>query len=58
MKNGQKPTRLVAFTKPFTNKLKDTAFIKGDAVMFMRKDVYDHIVDVNKMVESERSRDQ
>lgn len=58
MINGQKRTKLVAFTKPFTNKLKDTAFIKGDAVMFMRKDVYDHIVDLNKMVKSERSTDQ
>ena len=58
MRNGQKRTKLVAFTKPFTNKLKDASLIKGDAVMFMRKDVYDHIVDVNKMVESERSKDQ
>lgn len=58
MKNGQKPTRLVAFAKPFTNKLKDATFIKGNAVMFIRKDVYDHIVDINKMVESERSKDQ
>jgi hypothetical protein len=55
MKNGQKPTRLVPFAKPFTNKLKDAASIKGNAVMFMRKDVYDHIVGVNKMVESDRS---
>lgn len=58
MKNGQRRTKLVAFTKSFTNKLKDAAFIKGNAVMFMRKDVYDHIVNVNKMVESERSKDQ
>lgn len=58
MKNGQKRTKLIAFTKPFTNKLKDTAFIKGKAMMFMRKDIYDHIVDPNKMVESERSKDQ
>ena len=58
MKNGQRRTKLIAFTKPFTNKLKDAASIKGNAVMFMRKDVYDHLVDVNKMVESERSKDQ
>lgn len=58
MTNGQKRTKLVAFTKPFTNKLKDAAFTKGNTVMFMRKDVYDHIVDINKMVESERSTDQ
>jgi len=58
MTNGQKRTKLVAFTKPFTNKLKDAAFIKGNATMYMRKDVYDHIVDPNKMVESERSKDQ
>lgn len=58
MKSGQKRTRLVAFAKPFTNKLKDATSIKGNAVMFIRKDVYDHIVDINKMVESERSKDQ
>jgi hypothetical protein len=73
MTNGQKQTKLIAFTKPFTNKLKDAASIKGNAVMFMRKDVYDHIVDANKKVinwhedarakvtitvTSERSKDQ
>lgn len=58
MRNGKKRTKLVAFAKPFTNKLKDATSIKGNAVMFIRKDVYDHIVDINKMVESERSKDQ
>jgi len=58
MKNGQKRTKLVAFTKPFTNKLKDAALIKGNAEMFMRKDIYDRIVKSNKVVESERSTDQ
>ena len=58
MTNGQKWTKLIAFAKPFTNKLKDAAFIKGNATMYMRKDVYDHIVDINKMVESKRSTDQ
>lgn len=58
MRNGQKRIRLVAFAKPFTNKLKDATSIKGNAKMFMRKDVYDHIVDLNKVVESERSKDQ
>ena len=48
MKNGQRPTKLIAFTKPFTNKLKDATFSKGNAVMFMRKDVFDHIVEANK----------
>lgn len=41
-------TKLVAFAKPFTNKLKDADFSKGNAVMFMRKDVFDHIVEANK----------
>lgn len=58
MRNGQKPTRLVAFAKPFTNKLKDAASIKGNAVMFMHKDIYDRIAKGNKVVESERSKDQ
>lgn len=48
MKNGQKKTKLVAFAKPFTNKLKDADFSKGNAVIFMRKDVFGHIVEANK----------
>lgn len=58
MTNGQKQTKLVAFTKPFTNKLKDATLIKGKGVMFMHKDIYDRITKSNKVVESERSTDQ
>ena len=66
MKSGQKPTRLVAFAKPFTNRLKDATSIKGNAVMFMRKDIYEKVINwheddrckVTITVTSERSTDQ
>lgn len=52
----------MGFAKTFAEKLHDAASSKGNAEMFMRKDVYDHVVDANKKVTStvtsEGSKDQ
>lgn len=61
MKKGQ-PIKPTGFAKTFAKKLHDAASSKGNAEMFMRKDVYDHLVDANKKgtstVTSEGSKDQ
>ena len=52
----------MGFAKAFAKKLHNATSSKGNADMFMRKDVYDHLVDANKKVAftvtSEGSKDQ
>lgn len=40
----------MGFAKSFAKKLHDAASSKGNAEMFIRKNVYDHLVDANKKV--------
>jgi hypothetical protein len=42
----------MGFAKTFAKKLHDATSSKGNTEMFMRKDVYDHLVDANKKVTS------